>query len=434
MRKIAAFFIASLLLVPSAPAFAQEPLRLTLEQAIKTALAHNPGYRVAIAAVRVRADDVRAARGDRSPTLSVSDTYTSSNPVAQLSTPFGPLPFGPNATNLPLLTAQYTFFDSGAGAARAGRADAQYAAAAADEREARGGLIASVTQAYVDDSATRAAADAADAAVVDGRRLFNDTRARFAVGTVPRFDLLEARSELADLRVRAIDARGAVTIAHERLATVLGLPATTSIFTSDLLGAPGTVPAVDQLVASAVSRRGELLAAHAALDAAAASVREARAQNGPSVGVSVSEGNVQPSVQPGYTAQFVVALQGVWRLYDGGATAARIAAAKDALAQAQAEYDRQLAQAELDVREAYVQLQTAHERVAAARDLAAVAGEDQRLAELRYRGQVGTQLELRDAQARSAAARQQYIRAQADLRIADAHLRFVAGIDETGGF
>ncbi len=139
---------------------------------------------------------------------------------------------------------------------------------------------------------------------------------------------------------------------------------------------------------------------------------------------------MQPSVQPGYTAQFVVALQGVWRLYDGGATAARIAAARDSLAQAQAEYDRQLSQAELDVREAYVQLQTADERVAATRDLAASAGEDQRLAEIRYRGQVGTQLELRDAQARSASARQQLIRAQADLRIADAHLRFVAGIDE----
>ncbi len=130
--------------------------------------------------------------------------------------------------------------------------------------------------------------------------------------------------------------------------------------------------------------------------------------------------------------QFVIALQGVWRLYDGGATAARVAAARDALAQAQAEYDELRARAELDVREGYVELQTAAERVAAARDLATSAAEDERLAEVRYRGQVGTQLELRDAQARNASARQQFIRAQADLRIADAHLRFVAGIGDKG--
>jgi outer membrane protein len=433
MRKFLTPSAALLVLLLCArPAFAQETLTLSLDQAIATALARNPGYRAAIASVRVRADDVRAARGDRGPTLTVSDAYTSSDPVAQLSTPFGPLPFGPNATNLPLVTARYTLFDDGAGAARAGRADAGYAAAAASEREARGALIAGVTQAYVDDLAAAAASEAADAAVAGGQRSYEDTQARFAAGTVPRFDVLEARTELADLRVRAIDARGLVTIAHERLATLLGLPATTHVVTSDKLETKAAVPAVDALVASAIAQRGELQAARAALDAAEASIREAKAENAPSVGIAVSDGNVQPAVQPGYTNQFVIALQGVWRLYDGGATAARIAAARDAYAQAQAEYDRLRAQAELDVREGFVRLQTAAERVEAARDLAASAAEDERLAEIRYRGQVGTQLELRDAQARNASARQQLIRAQADLRIADAHLRFVAGIDDKG--
>lgn len=420
------------LLLMSAPVRAEQSLTLSLDEAIDTALAHNPGYRAAIAAVRVRGDDVRAARGDRGPTLSVSDSYVSSDPVAQLSTPFGPLPFGPNATNLPLVTARYTFFDDGEGAARAGQADARYAEAAAAEREARGGLVASVTQAYVDDLAAMAASEAADAAVADGQRSYDDTRARFSAGTVPRFDALEARTELADLRVRAIDAHGAVTIAHERLATLLGLPATARIVTSDTLETRLPMPGVEGLVAAAIAQRGELQAARAALDAAAASIREAQAENGPSVGISVSDGNVQPAVQPGYTNQFVIALQGVWRLYDGGATAARVAAARDALAQAQAEYDDLRARAELDVREGYVELQTAAERVAAARDLATSAAEDERLAEVRYRGQVGTQLELRDAQARNASARQQFIRAQADLRIADAHLRFVAGIGDKG--
>ncbi len=433
MRKLFPLFMAIFaLLLTTAAARAQQSLTLSLDQAIQTALARNPGYSAAVASVRVRGDDVRAARGDRGPTMTVSDTYVSSDPVAQLSTPFGPLPFGPNATNLPLVTARYTLFDDGAMAARAGQADARYTEAAAAAREARGRLIANVTQAYVDDVAAMATSDAADAAVAEGQRSYDDVRARFAAGMVPRFDVLEARTVLAEFRVRSIDAHGTVTIAHERLATQLGLPATTRIITTDALETKPAMPSVESLVAAAIARRGELQAARAALDAAGASIREARAQNAPSVGISVSDGNVQPAVQPGYTNQFVVALQGVWRLYDGGATAARVAAARDALAQAQAEYDDLRARAELDVREGYVDVQTAGERVAAARDLQASASEDERLAQIRYRGQVGTQLELRDALARSASARQQLIRAQADLRIADARLRFVAGIDDKG--
>ncbi len=437
MRKPVALLLTVLAFAPALrPADAtdaapQTPaaLHLSLEQAVGIALVRNPEYRAAIAAVRVSADGVEAARGARAPTLTISDTYSSTDPVAQISTPFGPLPFGPNAVNVPVLTAQYTLFDDGAGAAVFGRAGAQYAATAAREREARGRLVATVTKTYVDDLAARGAASAADAALAAAHRSYADAKTRFDAGMAPRYDVLEAAAQVADFRVQAIDAHGAAAIAQERLAAELGVPGDTPIVTSDRLGAPQTFPAVDALVASAVERRGELQAAHAALDAAGAAIAQAKAQNAPSVGVLVSEGNVQPPTQPGFTAQFAVALEGVWRLFDGGATAARIAEAKDAYAQAQDDYDRLRAQAELDVREAYTTLDTARARAGAALEAVGAADEDARLAEIRYRGQVGTQLELRDALARDAAAREALIRAQADLRAGEAQLRFVAGIE-----
>ena len=53
----------------------------------------------------------------------------------------------------------------------------------------------------------------------------------------------------------------------------------------------------------------------------------------------VSEGNVQPTVQSEFLGQFTAGLQAVWKLFDGGGTAARIAAASAGIAHAQAAYD-----------------------------------------------------------------------------------------------
>lgn len=90
------------------------------------------------AGVDAAAGGVQQARAPFAPAVQLRDALLYANPVAKLSTPFGPLPFATTTTtNVPLLVAQYTLLDGGVSAARFSQAAAGLAAAEALERQAR---------------------------------------------------------------------------------------------------------------------------------------------------------------------------------------------------------------------------------------------------------------------------------------------------------
>lgn len=190
----------------------------------------------------------------------------------------------------------------------------------------------------------------------------------------------------------------------------------------------GAIMGLREAIDSGLAARGELRSAKAALDAATAALEQARAVQRPSASLLVSEGNTQPVVVSRYLPQFTVELQAVWKLFDGGATAARIAAASAAIAQAKAQYDAAHVAVELEVREAHARLSSAQEREGAAADAVTSSDESARIARLRYREGVGTQLELQQAEYLLAQSRLQFIQAQSDVAVQDARLRFAAGL------
>jgi outer membrane protein TolC len=145
-------------------------------------------------------------------------------------------------------------------------------------------------------------------------------------------------------------------------------------------------------------------------------------------GISASEGNVQPAIEPGFHSQFTVGLNAVWTVFDNGVTAANISAAEAAIERATLNERELETSVELEVRHAYDDVQAAQQRLAAAHVLLDFASENQRLAEVRYRGGVATVLELRDAQLQNTSAQQTMIAAQAELRRGVIALRIAAGL------
>ena len=403
-------------------------LELTLAAAIAIAQAHNPDLRAASSSTSAALSQVRAAEGDRWPSVTLQDTYQTVDRVATLQTPIGPLPFQPNTTNVPLLALHYALYDGGFGAASVGEAAAKFSAAQGAEYEARSALVARVTGAYVGFVATSDAAYTLDAAVAVSKVDLAMTRTRFEQGMAPRADVLQAQAQYAERRAQAIDAHGSATIAHDRLTAAMGIAIDTTIVPAEAIGMRAESIDLHAAIASGLAARGELRSARAALDAATAAFEQARATARPTAQLLVSEGNVQPTVQTEYLGQFTVGLQAVWKLFDGGATAARIAAASAGIARAQAAYEGSRTAVELEIREAYARLTSARGRVAAAADAVGSSDESARIARLRYREGVGTQLELQQAELQLADARLQLIQAQSDVTAQDAQLRFAAGL------
>jgi len=192
----------------------------------------------------------------------------------------------------------------------------------------------------------------------------------------------------------------------------------------------GAVPTLNlpDLIATAMMRRGDLAAARLAVDAARQALGAARAQRAPRIDLSASEGNVQPVVTTGYHPQFAVGLTAVWKLFDNGYSDGAIAQAQAALGQAQLEVERMQTGVELDVRQAYIELDTARQLVVASQQLVALSGENRRLAEVRYRGGVGTALELRDAELRDDSAQSDLVESQRSLKMSLVAVRFAAGL------
>ena len=424
LAATAAFALAA----PVAAAAADAPQPLSFAEATTIALRQNPAYLASGAQVDAAAARAQAARGVRGPSATLSDSYQFADPVARLQTPFGALPFSPNATNVPLATVSTTLFDGGAAAAQIAEAQAHLAAAQDARRAAATATIGYVAAAYYDLAAASGEADVAQggiAVAADHVRLVEE---RLRAGTAARADLLQAQTRLADARVRAIDADAGVDRAGNALDAVLGVPFDRRYRPADALDAPVPELALGTLLTSARATRGELAAARDAIAAAHSVLDAAKAARSPRVGVAASEGNVQPAVESGFHSQFALALNAVWTIFDRGVTAGNVAAAQAEVRRAELEVERLATSVELDVRQADADLRAARQCVAAARALNEFSAENERLAEVRYRGGVGTVLELSDAELADRNARQTLVSAEAGLQRSYAALRVAAGL------
>lgn len=432
MRSALAVLLAWVLTAPAlvqAQTVPPSAIPLSLDAAIGIALQHNPHYLSAAASVDAAVARVRQARAPELPGLAIEDTYQSVSSVAKLSTPLGEIPFSTvNATNVPLVALQYTLFDGGLTAAHVSQSVADLSAAEANAREARGETIAHVAAAYYGLIAALDLHGVAQRATGVASAHVERARQMLSSGMIPRADLLRAQSELADEQVREIASDNAVNLARAALDNVLSVPITTVYDPTDPLDRPAQHFELQSLLQSAHSERGELVAALASVTAAERAVAAAQSGYFPHINATVSDGNTQPAVVGGYHNQFSIGLSAVWTLFDNGLVAGRVAEARAGVRQAQLAVTDMRDRIDLQVDRSYLNLAEATAKVAAAERLVSFADETLRLAQVRYRGGVGTALELQDAELRDRSARQTLVTAQAAVRQDVVDVRFAAGL------
>ncbi|MHB8462538.1 MAG: TolC family protein [Vulcanimicrobiaceae bacterium] len=436
MRKHLNFVLALSLILASAgtlraatPDGGMAVQSLSLDQAVAIALRLNPAYLSAAAGVDAARAQLGQAEAPLLPGVALSDSYQSVSTVAKLSTPIGALPFSAvNATNSPILAMQYTLFDGGIRNAHVGQAAAGLSAAESQLVQARGATIAAVSSAYFGVLIAQQMSDVANRAVNVVKKHEVEAQLFLKNGTIPRADLLRAQAELANERVRMIAAVGGVKLAENQLNMVLGVPLTNHYRLTEPLSTTPPAFVLSNLLDTAFAQRGDLAAARAAVRAARKGIDVAKGSRAPKIDAMISDGNTQPAVVGGFHNQFAIGLTAVWTLFDNGYSRNGIALAEAGLKQAELGVTQLQSGMELQIRQAYLREQIASEQVIAAQKLVAVSDESRRLAALRYRGGVGTELELEDADLGDRAAWETLARAQGDLRVAIVELRFASGL------
>lgn len=150
-------------------------------------------------------------------------------------------------------------------------------------------LIHAVSLAFYNYSATRARSVTARQSLVEAQEIQKAAEARLHRGIGTIIEVAQARQATAAANLAVVQARGGEEDAYATLLAAMGVSPLAKLTIADASNhqlSPALEADIDKVVASALGRRPDVLAAYATLKASAADVRAARAEFLPKVFVS----------------------------------------------------------------------------------------------------------------------------------------------------
>jgi outer membrane protein TolC len=270
------------------------------------------------------------------------------------------------------------------------------------------------------------------------QRQLQDVKNRFDAGTVSNFEVLRAEVALANAQPALITARNDYRLAIEELRQSLG-------FVTQSTANEAKVPEF--------SGKLEFTPASFELHSALASAREHRPdlqrlvklESAAEQGIYVSQANYYPNlslfgsyavakapvtVLHNQVNGWTVGLQSQWNIFDGRATAGRVAQSRSLLEQAKLALAATQLAVDVDVRRAISTFQQATELAEASKKVVEQAEEAVRLANARYSAGTATQLDVLTSQVDLTTARLNQVQAYYSYDVAVATVRRAMGLSD----
>ena len=411
--RIARFLMAAVFAV-AAPAWAQAPVPLTLEEAVDRAVAEAPRLAAARSTEASASATVASRASARSPSVTTTSGYVRMNHVYE----FGlPQPNGTVSTLFPDIPNNFRvraelgvpIYTSGKTEATIDAARADLRAAEADTKTAEEDVRLETVNAYWTLVRARELVSVLTAGLERTDAWVGDVRARLDAGILPPSDLSSAQAQRAHENVLLIEARNAAALAEIDLARLVGLSAGQSINPSTPVDQPmaGAADASSLPVETLVARAREQRTERTGLEARQAGLRSAGEAALASVRPQVAGiAAVQPS-RPNerfvprtdqWQTSWDLGVTVTWPVWDGGrarADHAASAAQAESLGHRIEDFDQRTAveirQRLLDLEASRAALQAADEAVVAATEARRVLGE-------RFNAGVAVPTDVLDAQ------------------------------------
>jgi TolC family type I secretion outer membrane protein len=406
------------------------PATLDLKTAIGFALDNNFTIRQARERIRQQAGVEIEVRAREIPNVSASGNYTdNSKEISQF------FPQTSNSWNIELQARQVLFAGGGVTASIKGARLTREAAEFELEGIVNQQLLAVRTQFYT------VLLDKEKITVQEENvhlleKQLQDAQSRFNAGSTSNFDVLRAQVALANGQPPLIQARNDFRIAVEQLRQVLGF-ASAGTDVSRVPEFAGSLAVGDPLkielaaaLEAAHSKRPELQQLARAERAGAQNIKAARAGSLPEfdlVGGYLWTRNPYAGVWNDNLHGWTAGVQAQWNIFDGRATAGRVAQARSQLEQAKLSLAETTLSVDVQVRQAYSSLVEAWELVQASTKTIDQAQEALRLANVRYGVGTATQLDVLTSQVALTEARINELQADYGYNVALATLRQAMG-------
>ena len=272
--------------------------------------------------------------------------------------------------------------------------------------------------------------DVAQQSVRDYDGHVTNVQAQYNVGLVASSDVLAARTNLADAQTTLITRQNSADVAETDLNIVIGYPVSTSIETADkeMRYLPYNVT-LEQAKAYALLHRATLVKSAMDVKSAEESVKQAKAGYLPTVSLTAGKNyesydNYRGTSNNGWSVGAKASLD----IWDGGSTRNTI---KVREAQLESAKEANLAAVDgvlYDVQSAYLNLRAAEQTISSTKVAVEEGQESFRIASLRYRAGVGSNLDVLDAETSLTTARNNYVQALYNYNIYVATLEQAVGV------
>lgn len=392
---------------------------LSLAALTDYALSHNPASREIWAAARAQAAAYGVAQAAFLPSLDVTVSATHGRFSSNAGSGFSNFQTSSNGTTqtriVPSLGLSYVLFDFGARAATAEAAQYNLLAANLAQNRALQDIVLQVEQAYYQLLGANELIAATQQTIRNAEASYEAADARREAGLATIGEVYQARTVLAQARLALDRARGDARKFSGQLATAVGLPVNTQLMLAPVPPKPPTADikqTVDMYLTQAQAARPDLAAAEAQARAAQARIKLAEASGKPIIGVSASSGLSYVSGNDAVGRTSSIGLNVQIPVFTGFRSTYATKQAEALADQAAAARDRLLQQVDLDVWQAYFDLETASAAIQSAEVFYASAQQSLEVAQARYKAGVGTLLDVLSAQAADATARVDAIQAQ----------------------
>lgn len=407
---------------------------LTLKQSIEIALERNLDVKVAEEEIAAAREQEKQALTNFLPKFSVDYGYRRPSETSITS---GGVTFETTDSNQWSLdgTIQQPLFTGFANLSIYQLAKLGLDVAEIEFERARLDLILQVKEAYFDVIGSERLIDVAEQSV---RQLEEGVRVAknfYKVGISPKIDVLDAEVRLAEAERGLIEAKNALGVAMARFNNVLRFPIDKPVAVEDILFTEPYMGTYESSVAIALQHRPELLAAENTVARAQQEVTLAKSEYYPTVTWSLKyyrRGDTPTVDGSEFTDRefWETGATATWTFFEWGRTRYAASERRVRVRQAEQILEKVKDSIRLEVKTAFLTLQSAEEAVKVAEKSIESAEENFRISGERYKEQVATATEVLDAQTRLTQARVNYTTALVALNLTYARLIRAMGQEE----
>ncbi len=415
---------------------------LSLEQAVRLALQNNSLMKASELGVEAAQARVRVAIAAYLPKVSFDHTVTGSNNPVYV---FGSLltqrrftqdNFALDRLNAPSPLSNFqnrfsvaqSLFDFGRTRARVAQSRLGSSHSEKELEATRSHLIFRVVKSYYEALLTREMVQVAEAAVRSARAAEDSARARLSAGVALESDVLSLQVHRAGQEEEMLKASALLRLAQSALCFELGLPLERHfVLVQPVTPLPRDTTDLPTLQAAALQNRPDYRQSQLDSQTQELAVKAARSEFLPSVSLFGSWETDDQSIASRAGNNWLAGVNLHFSLFDGRADAAKLAESRFQQKRTSAMQEHLAQTVRLQVQKAFLDLETAGQRIVVSQQAVSRAEESVRIIRNRYETGLATVTDLLRAETALTAAKGNHLRALFDQRVSAANLDLQAG-------